>query len=246
MKSIYGLGALLCFSYLQGIVPPEVQAHTDLLCQNPHVACVQVTGFTSSDRFIPASCACQTIKGELLQYNEAVMRWYQAFADARTSGRHDLIRLLARLAIPVTAAMTAWRSLREQPIFIRLPGACMAGFVSALVNNVGYQQLSAYLDGRASEAALAALPSIEDAKALLEYLEGLLYKRQEKLPVEAQGGYELLEVSAYDRIQSPICSYVSLKLNIPLPFLFATSPSGQDLLRARIQAVRDYIDQLEK
>ena len=168
--------------------------------------------------------------------------WYTAFGNCRCAEHHELVRSLAWLAAPVGGATVGFiggsygaQQLHLAKQLVALPCALVAAWCASTLNSRGYGWLSDMLDRRADAAAVIACPTAEDKERVITYLQEVTKQHDDSAQAEQE--YQLFCVNAYDVAQSNLCSFITIHIQFPVPWL-----SSSDEIKRKLQQRITYLE----
>jgi hypothetical protein len=209
-------------------MPHEVEELAAQLQRKNDVASVQIDGYYAGTQHLPSCSFCHRLKDDTFQ-DPAVRAWYTAFSACRCAEHHELIRSAAWLSTPAVGAGAGWMGgvyIADRAHFARkllaLPCALIAAVQACKLHTKLYRWLGDLLDGRADAAAVKSCTSQEDIKNIMQYLAT---KEAETTYRDTGQEYQLFCVNAYDAAQSNLCSFITIHVQLPVPWL----PSGDEI-----------------
>ena len=211
-------------------LPHEVQELADTIEQKKEVASINIDGFYAGTHQLPSCSFCNQVKDAAFKQDPVVKAWYLAFGNCRCAEHHEFIRSLEWIAAPAVGGVAACMSgnyladtYQPRYKFLSIPCAIMVALQTSKLNKKIYRWLSSFLDRRADEAAVTTCSTDAEKERVIAYLQEST--KDMVTTASADQEYQLFCVNAYDGAQSNLCSFITIHIQFPVPWL----PSGDEI-----------------
>lgn len=237
---------IFCSSQIDPTLPREVHELAQSLQEQEEVVCVAVDGLCVGTKSWPCCKVCNQIHQEKLAEDPLVMQWYDALNCCRSSEHHELLRLVAWLSGPLCGGAVGYglgecfaRGWNHAKL-LSVPLACFAALQAAKLNTCFCRWFSNILMRRADRAAFAVCATHEDREHIIAHLQKRgrnVQKNGSDFPMPEAQEYQLFSVSGYDLAQSNVCSFITINVKFPAPWL-PTEGELQKQLQQRIDYLK--------
>jgi len=234
-----------CCTVVATNLPHEVQELADTIERTQEVASINIDGFYAGTHQLPSCSFCNQVKDAAFKHDPVVKAWYLAFGNCRCSEHHEFIRSLEWAAAPTLGGVAGFMSgnyladaYQLKHKLVTIPCALVLALQASQWNKKIYGWLSDFLDRRADGAAVTTCMTDAEKERVIAHLQESTKDMFDTTPTDQE--YQLFCVNAYDGAQSNLCSFITIHIQFPVPWL----PSGDEIkqkLQRRVAYLQSFL-----